>query len=127
MGEVIRLQDHVQSKDLKKELDDLAKTLDTLANKLIGIIDDAKNLNTTFEQGKATQSDTSKNIKAVNTNLETLSQTEKEIKNIHDKINELTELSVIIQKTQLKKIKELRIKSIPFLSTLNLPKSLQKL
>jgi hypothetical protein len=82
MGQVIKLSDHIETKTLKKELNELSGAIDDLAKKFVGIIDATKNLQAETAKGNTTQSETVKKIKDVNKSVEELTASEKEIQKI---------------------------------------------
>lgn len=82
MGSVIRLADHIQTKDLRQELTDLNTQVDTLSKNFIEIIASAKGVNDTLAKQSTTQSEVSKNVKKVNDNVKGLSASEIELNKI---------------------------------------------
>jgi hypothetical protein len=105
MGSVIRLSDHIQTKDLKQELTDLNTQVDILSKNFIEIITSAKGVNDTLGKQKTTQSEVNKTVKQANDNSKNLSAAEIELNKIK---KQTTDIQAKIATANSKESKDLK-------------------
>jgi hypothetical protein len=107
MGSVIRLADHIQTKDLSQELTDINTKLELLSKTFIDVITSVKGVNDILNKQKTTQSEVNKVVNETNKAYKTVNDTEKEVQKIQEQGKKITYDVIKAKEENRKKTKDL--------------------
>lgn len=106
MGDVVRLNEFIQTQGLHNEFLELAQNIDMTSKKFISLINETKQVNQSLQNQKVSQSNASKAIKQTNTNLTKLTNLEKERVKITNQVNQTLAKSVVTGEKQNKTLQK---------------------
>lgn len=106
MGDVVRLNEYIQTQGLHNEFLELAQNIDMTSKKFISLINETKQVNQSLQNQKVSQSNASKAIKQTNTNLTKLTTLEKERVKITNQVNQTLSRSIVTGENQNKTLQK---------------------
>lgn len=110
MGQVIRISDHIETKEFRNELKDVSQLLDKVATDAERVISVVSSLDESMKKGNVTHSKTTGAVKEVNKQLNQTTKSEIELDKINKKILDVQAKMIASRKVEAKTLEQLKQK-----------------